>query len=224
MRAWFVLAMVASPLWAAEYAVLTTGFRIRAERHSTDGDTTTLYDRDGGSTTIPTALIAEFEVDDYVPPPPPPEPPAADPRPADLVTLVREAAARHGVAAELVHSVIATESAYNPHAVSPKGALGLMQLMPDTARDLNVSNAFDPAENINGGAAYLRQMLERYAPFRNQLQRALAAYNAGPGKVDLYGGMPPYRETIDFVSRVLSRLESFRKQRYGSDPATAIRE
>jgi soluble lytic murein transglycosylase-like protein len=130
--------------------------------------------------------------------------------------LVREAAERYGVAPELVHSVIAAESSYDPTAVSPKGALGLMQLMPGTARDLKVANVFDPVENINGGTAYLRQMLERYAGFRNQLQRALAAYNAGPGKVDLYGGLPPYRETIDFVGRVLRRLDSFRVGRASS--------
>ncbi len=211
MRAWCILALAASTLGAAEHAVLTTGFRIRAERHSTDGETTTLYDRDGGATTIPTALITTFEVDDYVPPPPPPEPAPAPVQP-DLDTLVREAAERHGLAADLVRSVIAAESAYHPSAVSPKGAQGLMQLMPDTARDLRVTDAFDPAQNLNGGAAYLRQMLERYAGFRNQLPRALAAYNAGPAKVDLYNGLPPYRETLDFVSRVLRRLESFRKR------------
>lgn len=210
MRPWCILVLAGSTLWGAEYAVLTTGFRIRAERHTTDADTTTLYDRDGGSTTLPTSQITGFEVDDYVPPPPPPEPAPAAGSP-DLDTLVRQAAQRHGISPELVHSVIAAESAYQPNVVSPKGALGLMQLMPETARDLQVRDAFDPAQNINGGASYLRQMLERYAGFRNQLPRALAAYNAGPGKVDLYGGLPPYRETIDFVSRVLRRLESFRK-------------
>lgn len=211
LRTWCLLAVAGSTLWAGEYAVLSTGFRIRAERHSTAGRTTTLYDRDGGSTTLPSSQITAFEVDDYLPPPPPPEPAPAAVEP-DLDTLVRQAAERHGVAAELVHSVIAAESAYNPSAVSSKGAQGLMQLMPDTARDLHVTDAFDPAQNINGGAAYLRQMLERYAGFRNQLPRALAAYNAGPAKVDLYGGLPPYRETLDFVSRVLRRLESFRKR------------
>lgn len=212
LRAFGLLAVAGSTLWAGEYAVLSTGFRIRAERHSTDGETTTLYDRDGGSTALPSSQITAFEVDDYVPPPAPPPQPAPAAVPPDLNTLVRQAAERHGVSADLVHSVIAAESAYNPGAVSPKGAQGLMQLMPDTARDLHVTDAFDPAQNINGGAAYLRQMLERYAGFRNQLPRALAAYNAGPAKVDLYGGLPPYRETLDFVSRVLRRLESFRKR------------
>ena len=204
MRTLLVATLGCSSLWAGEYAVLTTGFRIRAERHSADGPTTTLYDSNGGSAEIPTAAIAGFEVDDYVPPPPPspPEPPAA--QPADIASLVQEAAQRHGVTPELVHSVIAAESGYDPKAVSPKGALGLMQLMPSTARDLNVSDAFDPAQNINGGTAYLRQMLDRYA---GSVKQALAAYNAGPGKVDLYGGLPPYRETIQFVSRVLARLK-----------------
>ncbi len=212
MRLWILLMLAGSQVWAAEYAVLTTGFRLRAERHETAEGTTTLYDRDGGSTTLPSELIAGFEQDDWVPPPPPPAAASLEDAAPDLDTLVRQAAERHGVAPELVYSVMAAESAYKPSAVSPKGAVGLMQLMPGTARDLNVSDAFDPAQNINGGTAYLRQMLERYAGFRNQLQRALAAYNAGPGKVDLYGGLPPYRETVDFVSRVLRRLENFRKR------------
>jgi soluble lytic murein transglycosylase-like protein len=208
MRVLLAVAMGCSSLCAGEYAILTTGFRIRAERHATEGETTTLYDRDGGFTILPSHLIAGFEVDDYVPPAAP-EPPQ-EARSWDIDSLIREAAERHGVEAELVHSVIAAESAYDPAAVSPKGAMGLMQLMPATARELNVSNAFDPSQNINGGTAYLRRMLERYSGFRNALQRALAAYNAGPGKVDLYGGLPPYRETLDFVSRVLARLERLR--------------
>jgi len=209
LRPWWLLLATAS--WAGEYAVLTTGFRIRAERHTTEGDTTTLYDRDGGYMAIPTAQIATFEQEDWTPPPPAPVlAPQAEPVPVEA--LVRQAAERHGLAPELVHSVIAAESGYRPDAVSPKGAMGLMQLMPGTARELNVQDAFDPAQNIEGGATYLRRMLERYAGFRNQLPRALAAYNAGPGKVDLYGGLPPYRETVDFVSRVLTRLESFRKR------------
>ena len=208
MRAFLPFAILVSgcSLWAGEYAVLANGFRLRAERHSTDGDLTTLYDRDGGSRTIPTALIAGFEAEDYVPPPPEPEPPPAPPQTVDVGALVEEAAQRHGVRPELVHSLIAAESGYNPNAVSPKGAMGLMQLMPETARELQVANALDPKQNINGGTAYLRQMLERYAGFKNQVHRALAAYNAGPGKVDL-GGLPPYRETIDFVSRVMKGLE-----------------
>jgi soluble lytic murein transglycosylase-like protein len=208
-----VLLALTAPLWAGEYAILTTGFRIRAERHVVEGGQTILYDRDGGTIAIPTAQIAGFEAEDYVLPaasqPRAETPPAA----ADLDSLVYQAARRHGVWPELVHSVIAAESAYNPVAVSPKGAQGLMQLMPGTARELQVSDAFDPAQNIDGGTAYLRRLLERYATEKDQVQRALAAYNAGPAKVALYGGLPPYRETYDFVTRVVNRFNRLREAR-----------
>ena len=204
MRA-LLLILAAPALWAGEYAVLSTGFRIRAERHATDGARTTLYDRDGGYSVVPTNLITGFEPEDFVPPAAAPQPP---PPPAGVDSLVEKAARHHQVHPALISSVIAAESSFNPAAVSPKGAQGLMQLMPATAAELGVAHPFDAAENIQGGTSYLKQLLDRYAGFDNQLERALAAYNAGPGKVDQYGGLPPYRETVDFVSRVSSRLAS----------------
>jgi soluble lytic murein transglycosylase-like protein len=114
--------------------------------------------------------------------------------------LIDEHASRNGVRKDLIRAVIQVESAFNPRAVSSKGAIGLMQLMPATARQFGVSNAFDPEQNVRGGVAYLRQLLDRY---NGDERLALAAYNAGPGAVDRHGQtVPPYQETRDYVSRV----------------------
>ena len=116
---------------------------------------------------------------------------------------IREAAARHGVAEQLVSALIRVESGFNPRAVSPKGARGLMQLMPGTASLLGVRNSFDPRENIDGGVRHLRGLLDRYP---NNLPLALAAYNAGEQAVTTHRGIPPYPETQGYVSRILSLL------------------
>ncbi|HEV8397723.1 MAG TPA: lytic transglycosylase domain-containing protein [Vicinamibacterales bacterium] len=121
---------------------------------------------------------------------------APSPRFDDLVVAHAQ---RHALRPELVRAVIQVESGYNPMATSPKGAMGLMQLMPATARALGVCNPYDPEENIRGGTAYLRRLLDKY---EGNEQLALAAYNAGSGAVDRYGNVPPYRETRDYVRRV----------------------
>lgn len=157
-----------------------TGQLVVSDRPRPDAGTMTTYEaprsttRPGASATVGAVKPTEFD---------------------DVITLHANA---QGIAPELVRAVIQVESAFNPRAVSPKGAMGLMQLMPATARELGVDNPFHPAENIRGGVAYLRQLLDRYG----ELELALAAYNAGPGSVERYGTIPPYRETQNYVKKV----------------------
>lgn len=115
-------------------------------------------------------------------------------------SLITEHSRTNGVRADLVRAVMQVESGFNPDARSPKGAMGLMQLMPATAKQYGVKNAFNPAENVRGGVAYLRELLDRYG---NNEELALAAYNAGPGAVDKHGqNVPPYRETKSYVAQI----------------------
>jgi len=120
---------------------------------------------------------------------------------ADLQDLVRRISAEQGVDPRLVHALVTVESGYQPSAVSPKGALGLTQLMPATAKRLHVTKPFDPEQNVRAGVRELSRLIDRYA---GDLPRALAAYNAGEGAVDRYRGVPPYRETRGYVQRILS--------------------
>jgi len=126
------------------------------------------------------------------------------PRPAAIDEVVDRVAARESLPPQLIHSVIKVESNYDRYAVSPKGALGLMQLIPSTARRFGVSDAFNPADNIQGGAKYLRYLLELY---NGDYPLALAAYNAGEGAVAKYGGVPPYAETRNYLVQVGRQLE-----------------
>jgi hypothetical protein len=121
---------------------------------------------------------------------------------ARYADIIREHAGRHGLSPDLVTAVIQVESAFNPRALSPKGAMGLMQLMPSTATEYGVMHPFDPDENIGAGVAYLRRLMDRYD---GRVELALAAYNAGPGAVDKYGEtVPPYQETRNYVRKIKS--------------------
>jgi soluble lytic murein transglycosylase-like protein len=118
--------------------------------------------------------------------------------------IINENATAHGVSPHLVRAVIQQESGFNPRAVSHKGAMGLMQLMPATAAELGVTDPFDPIENIRGGVTYLKGLLKK---FEHNVELALAAYNAGPNAVERYGAIPPYRETRDYVSRITKAVD-----------------
>lgn len=212
-----VLAMAALPCFAGEVAVLRNGFSIRHERREVVGDTTRLYVTADGSSfvDVPTAEIEHFEAA--------PELAASGsllpasggksaaaslftrssqalPGALNIDDVVNSASGRYRLDPDLVNSVIKAESGFNAHALSPKGAQGLMQLMPGTASQLGVPNAFDPQANVEGGTRYLRELLERY---NFDLVKALAAYNAGPQRVEQFGGVPPYYETRAYVARIV---------------------
>jgi soluble lytic murein transglycosylase-like protein len=194
----FLSLLLTLPAWAGEYAVLANGFRIHAERHETAGASVRLYSKDG-VTEVPADSVASFEAEEYIAPLV--TPPQVDaPLPVrDTRTLVRDAAIRSGLPPTLVESVARVESAMRPDAVSPKGALGVMQLMPATARKLD-ADPRDTAQNIDAGARLLRELLIKYG---GDVVKALSAYNAGEGAVDRYRGMPPYPETQDYVDKVI---------------------
>ena len=232
-----MVALAVLPCFAGEVAVLKNGFSIRHERRQVIGDVTRLFVNADGSSfvDVPTTEIEHFEtVED--PPPLDSGPPASGINtvhqrsgltaggfpgrpPTSLNDVVDEASGRYRLDPDLVNSVIKAESAFNPRAVSPKGAQGLMQLMPGTASALGVPNAFDPQANVEGGAKYLRELLERY---NFDLRKALAAYNAGPEKVERFGGIPPYYETRSYVARVVKDFN--RKKDAQEKAATAARK
>lgn len=133
---------------------------------------------------------------------------AASVNPAEFEQLIKSCSTKYGVDSCLVKAVIHAESGYNPNAVSSKGASGLMQLMPSTAKSLKVADRFNPKDNVEGGVKYLRFLLDT---FRGDVSLAVAAYNAGLGKVAKYGGIPPYNETRTYVARVLSYMKSYQE-------------
>ena len=206
MRAFALFLLSATAAFAGEFTVLSNGFRLHAASHVVQGGKVKLQ-TDQGLIELPEASVTGFELEEYAPPPAPvptptPAPAIAAAQPATPKQLITGAAHLAGLPPELVHSIARAESAYRVNAVSPKGAIGLMQLMPGTAAALN-ADPFDPKQNAEAGAKYLRDLLIRYQDDPHQVTKAIAAYNAGPGAVDKYHGIPPYRETLQYVNRVV---------------------
>ncbi|MDA0205955.1 MAG: lytic transglycosylase domain-containing protein [Acidobacteria bacterium] len=201
------LLLIAGQARAEQVLLLTTGYSLIAERHELVGDRIRLHASDGGVTELPAVLIASIEERASSAAPAVEVQPTqiADSSSSGIEGIVAAESATNQLHPELLYSVIAAESNFDPKALSSKGAIGLMQLMPETAADLEV-NPHDPAENVQGGAQYLRFLLNKYAGSNDQLVRAIAAYNAGPAAVDRYNGIPPFAETQNFVSRVLKRF------------------
>ena len=221
---------------ATEVAILRNGFTIRHERRALVGTNTRLFLSATDETSfidVPTAEIDRFEPD-LTPPEPSPAPevdrsqPGVVPPPAipaaaaklqapqssvNVEDAVNAASDRYRLDPDFVNSVIRAESGFNPRAVSRKGAQGLMQLMPETASQLGVSNAFDPQSNVDGGTRYLRELLERY---NYDMVKALAAYNAGTKRVEQYHGVPPYRETRAYVTSI---VKDFNKKKLAQQKA-----
>jgi soluble lytic murein transglycosylase-like protein len=214
-RLGLVLALLALP-GCAESVLLRNGFTVTVDRHETEGDTVHLYLSGGGTADLAASDIASF-VSDPAPAKPAeaPEPKPTAPARITLDDLIRVSSARHGLDPDLIRSMIAAESAGNARAVSPKGAAGLMQIMPGTARVLGVENVFDPGNNVEAGTTYIRQLLDRYG---HDLALALAAYNAGPGKVQAYRGLPPYRETDAYIRRVITSFNNQKSNKERSKP------
>jgi len=187
----------------AEYAVLQSGLRLHITAYERTGDTLRLT-MAGGLLEVPVDSVIRIDPEDTF------LPVKTKLLDVPFAEFIGEAARAQGIAPELVASVIAVESNFNPRAVSARSARGLMQLMPETAARFGVSNVFDPRENINAGTRYLKELLERY---NGNLALALAAYNAGPDKVEQFRAVPPYRETRDYVRRVTSKLRVTSKAR-----------
>jgi Transglycosylase SLT domain len=226
------LAIAALPCFAAEVAVLKNGFTIQHERRQVIGDSTRLcVSTDCANyVDVPTSNIDHYEAAPDAPaakvsPAPVSSAPilssAFNPHPQNnLSDLVNQASGRYRLDPDLVNSVIKAESDFKVHAVSPKGAQGLMQLMPGTASGLGVPNAFDAQANVEGGTKYLRELLERY---NFDLVKALAAYNAGPQRVEQFGGVPPYHETRAYVARIVKDFNKKKLAQQKTAPKTPMR-
>jgi soluble lytic murein transglycosylase-like protein len=215
LAALVAILVAAVSAWASQIAVLRNGFTIRHESRDSIGTITRLYTSADKSSyvDIPTEQIERFEVD--LTPRPAPAVPQSPVTKPNLQEVIKGASDKQLLDEDLVNSVIRAESGFNPRAVSPKGARGLMQLMPDTASGLGVTDSFDAKSNVEGGTQYLRWLLDRY---HYDLAKALAAYNAGPHRVEQYHGVPPYSETRAYVARI---IRDFNRQKLAERKATS---
>lgn len=184
----------------ADYAVLRSGMRLHVTGYELNGDRVRLIVQ-GGSVEIAASELITVEPEEVFPAPPP----ANVDFGVRYAALIHAASLKHGVDEKLIAEVIAAESNFDAKAVSRKRALGLMQLLQTTAARYSVTNVFDPAQNIDAGTHYLKDLLDRY---RGNVTYALAAYNAGPEMVDRYGGVPPFAETRNYVKQITSKLAS----------------
>jgi soluble lytic murein transglycosylase-like protein len=192
------LAAAAAPA-RAEIALLASGQTLKLEAHRPEAELLVLVLKGGGEVQLPPSAVRGFVPDEVL------DEVEGAPAGSDLKGLVEQAARRHGLDPALVLAVVSVESSFRPQAVSPKGAQGLMQLMPRTAASLGVEDALDPGQNVDAGVRHLESLVRLYD---GDLTRALAAYNAGQAAVARYGGVPPYRETRAYVRRVLERYRA----------------
>jgi len=205
------LGLLAAPALRAEYVVLRSGQRLKVTGYQLLGDKYRLQ-MGGGTVEIAAEDVVTIEPEEVFTPLP-----AKPLVKAPYRELVEAAAARYRVDADLITSVIAVESNFDPKALSPKNARGLMQLLPETAERMGVQNIYDPQENINAGTRYLRELLQRY---NSDLALALAAYNAGPEAVEQYGRVPPFEETLSYVRRVKRGYEKSKSKTFAKKPAS----
>jgi soluble lytic murein transglycosylase-like protein len=207
-----VLAALSS---ASEYAVMRNGFALKHEHREVIGEITRLYlsaEASSSFVDVPTSDIERFEKDEVVIVP---EAPKQAPLVLTVDQSISQAGEKHHIDPDFITSVVRAESGFHPRAVSPKGARGLMQLMPKTAAGLGVKDSFDTNENVEAGTLYLRQLLEQ---FDYDAVKALAAYNAGPDRVTRYHGVPPYRETRSYVNRI---VRDYNRKKAAEDRAAA---
>src|SRR5256885_9525720 len=186
---------------ASEYAVMRNGFALKHERHELVGEITRLYLTSENSSSfvdVPNSNIERFEKDEVVIAPEVPK--RIAPPVLTIDQTISQAGEKHHIDPDFISSVVRAESGFRPRAISPKGARGLMQLMPKTAAGLGAQDSFDTNENVEAGTLYLRQLLEQ---FDYDAVKALAAYNAGPDRVAQYHGVPPYSETRNYVARIV---------------------